>query len=88
MKISLDVVHFDTDVRGPGPRHEATPTATWAVKQPKYKGSLALEYDVELASIRMMKLEDDGGRPEVLVPYSRVVHMEPSPKTAPAKKVA
>lgn len=85
-RIPLDSVKFDKDVRGPGPKTESHFSTDFDTKAAKHKGELAIEYDVALSAVRLTHVGDV--RPEILVPWSRVVGSEPTRTPPPAKTKA
>lgn len=85
MKISLEMVEFDCDVRGPGPRAASHYSKTFAIDQGQYK--VLLEYDADLGCVRILDPKS-GVRDVVLVPLARVVRMEPLEKKPAAKSAA
>ncbi len=93
MKYPLEVVTFDTDVHGPGPKQQAMLTSTFAHQRVVAGGkttTLDIEHDVERGAV-VITMPGASERPVVMVPWSRVRHCQPltdaqaRPAAAPKK---
>lgn len=79
MKRPLDVVTFDTDVHGPGPKRQASLSITHARTRLGAAGqihTMEIEHDTVCDCVRMSLDTED--RPVVEIPWSRVRYCEPS----------
>lgn len=89
MRIPLDVVTFDSEVYGPGPKQQATNTATFARSRVISGGRTALldiVHDTERQAV-VIRMPDADTRPCIVVPWARVRSCEPSPEpTQPQQK--
>lgn len=88
MRIPLDVVTFDADVSGPGPKQQAAFTPTFARTRLVAGGktvTLDIVHDTERQAV-IVRMPDVEVRPVVVVPWARVRSCEPSPEPAQHKE--